>query len=251
MNWHDYLPYIVFGVTVVGSFLSAMASGGGANIVTPLLIAAGLSPQHSIATAKLWAIGTDSGSIAAFRSRVTKHKRMAVFLIIISIPIAIAASWGIRHLPDENLKLVIGVLNLALVPVLFIKHHKIKSRRRHEALQALGFVALVLFMLLASVLSAGMGGIISVILIAVFGIPALETNFIKRKASLVSDVIIIFGLMGSGLINIKYGLIIAGAGLVGGYSGSKFVLREGERFARYILMAFMIVSGIWLIVTAK
>jgi hypothetical protein len=251
MNWHDYLPYIVFVVTVIGSFLSAMASGGGANVVTPLLIAAGLSPQHSIATAKLWAIGTDSGSLVAFRARATKHKHMAAFLVIVSIPIAIAASWGIRHLPNENLKLAIGALNLALVPVLFIKHHKIKSRRRHEALQILGFIALILFMMLGSVLSAGMGGIISVILIAVFGISALETNFIKRRASLVADVIIIFGLIGSGLIDVKYGLIIACAGLVGGYSGSKFVLREGEKFARYVLMTFMVVSGIWLIATAR
>jgi len=40
------------------------------------------------------------------------------------------------------------------------------------------------------------------------------------------------------------------AGLSGGYIGSKFALREGEKFARYALMIFMLVAGIWLIATA-
>jgi uncharacterized membrane protein YfcA len=45
-------------------------------------------------------------------------------------------------------------------------------------------------------------------------------------------------------------LIGVAAGLSGGYIGSKFALREGEKFARYALMVFMVVSGIWLIASA-
>jgi uncharacterized membrane protein YfcA len=64
------------------------------------------------------------------------------------------------------------------------------------------------------------------------------------------DVVVLAGLLGSGLKNYKYGLIGMAGGLSGGYIGSKFALREGEKFARYALVVFMLVSGIWLITSA-
>jgi uncharacterized membrane protein YfcA len=67
---------------------------------------------------------------------------------------------------------------------------------------------------------------------------------------LVADIIVLVGLIGAGLINVEYGLIGMAGGLAGGYIGSKFALREGEKFARYALMVFMVVSGVWLIASA-
>jgi uncharacterized membrane protein YfcA len=90
-----------------------------------------------------------------------------------------------------------------------------------------------------------------VFLILFFGFSVLEANLIKRQVSIALDIVVLAGLLGSGLINYKYGLIGMAGGLTGGFIGSKFALREGERFARYALMAFMVVSGVWLITTAS
>jgi uncharacterized membrane protein YfcA len=87
-------------------------------------------------------------------------------------------------------------------------------------------------------------------LILFFGFKALEASLIKRQTSIALDIVVLAGLLGSGLINYKYGLIAGTAGLIGGYIGSKFALHEGEKFARYALMVFMVASGIWLVATA-
>lgn len=250
MTWHELLPYVVFTVTFVTSILSGMAGGGGGFIITPFLIAIGLTPQQSIATGKLGALGLDSGSIAAFRHRIITHKRLTLLLILISVVVGAISSFGIRHIGNQNLELTMGALNLAMIPLLFIKHHGLKSRRRHFVFQALGIVVIIGAMLLQGIFSSGIGSLINVFLIMFFGLSALETNLIKRKASLVSDMVVLAGLLGSGLINYKYGLIGMAAGLSGGYIGSKFALHEGEKFARYALVVFMVVSGIWLIASA-
>jgi uncharacterized membrane protein YfcA len=250
MTWHELLPYAVFLVTFVASILSGMAGGGGGYIITPFMIAVGLTPQQSIATVKLWALGIDSGSIAAYRRKTIKRKSLLLFLVLASALVGLISALAIRHLKNENLQLVMGLLNLAMVPILFIKHHEIKSRARHFIVQGLGLLVIIGLMLLQGIFASGVGSLINVFLIAVFGITVLEANLIKRKASLVSDIFSIAALLGASLINYKLGLIGMAGGLCGGYIGSKFALREGEKFARYALMVFMVVSGIYLITTA-
>lgn len=251
MNWHDYLPYIVFAVTFAGSVLSGMTGGGGGYVITPFLIAIGLTPQQSIATVKLWALGMDSGAIAAFRHRAIKQRKLALALILIAFPVGAISAFAVRHLANNNLQLVMGTLNLVMIPILFVKHHELKSRKQHMIVQSLGFAAIIALMLAQGIFASGVGSLINVVLIAVFGISALETSFIKRRASLITDIVAIAGLLGAGLINLKYGLIGAAGGLIGGFIGSRFALHEGEKFARYALMIFMVASGIWLVVTAK
>ena len=250
MTWHDLLPFVIFAVTFGASILSGMAGGGGGFIITPFLIAIGLTPQQSIATGKLGALGLDAGSIAAFRYQIVNHKRLAGWLVLISIAVGLVSSHAIRHIGNQHLQLVMGILNLAMVPLLFIKHHELKSRRRHYFFQVLGIITIVLAMLLGGIFSSGVGSLINVFLILFFGISALESNLIRRRASLVSDAVIIGGLLGSGLINYEYGLIGMGAALSGGFIGAQFALKEGEQFARYALVVFMIISGIWLVAAA-
>ena len=250
MTWHELLPFVVFAVTFGASILSGMAGGGGGFIITPFLIAIGLTPQQSIATGKLGALGLDTGSIAAFRHKIKENKKLLILLVILSIVVGAISSQAIRHIGNQHLQLTMGVLNLMMIPLLFIKHHGIQSRRRHFLYQTLGIVTIIAVMLLQGIFSSGIGSLINIFLIAFFGLSALEANLIKRKASLVSDVVVTAGLLGSGLINYKYGLIGMLAGLSGGYIGSQFALKEGEQFARYALMIFMLLAGIWLVTTA-
>lgn len=250
MFWHQALPYLVFLLTFVASILSGMTGGGGGYVVTPLFIALGLTPQQSIATAKLWALGIDSGSIAAFRKSKTRHKKLAMWMIAAAVPVALVTVFAIRHLKNNNLQVAMGILNITMIPILFIKHHKLKSHRRDMVLRGFGFVVIIALMLLQGIFASGVGSLINVVLIAVYGVTALETNFIKRKSSFTSDIIVLAGLLGTGLIHTEYGFIGLAGGLSGGFIGARFALHEGEKFARYALMIFMLISGIWLVASA-
>ncbi len=250
MTWHELLPYVIFAVTFVASILSGMAGGGGGFIITPFYILVGLTPQQSIATGKLGALGLDAAALAAFRGKIKKYKRFTLYLMLAAAAIGLASSYFIRNIKNQNLQLVMGIMNLVMVPFLFIKHHKLKSRRGHYILRALSVLAIVTVLLLQGIFSSGIGSLVNVFLILFFGFSALESSLIKRKASIALDVMVLSGLLGAGLINYKYGLIGMAGGLTGGFIGSRFALREGEDFARYALVVFMVVSGIWLIASA-
>lgn len=251
MTWHEALPYVVFIVTFVASILSGMAGGGGGFIITPFYIAIGLTPQQSIATGKFGALGLDAGAIAAFRGKIKQYRNFTFFLMLIAIGVGFLSSYFIRNIKNENLQLVMGVMNLSMIPLLFIKHHALKKRRRgHYILRLLSLLLIVTILLLQGTFSSGIGSLVNVFLILFFGFSALEASLIKRQASVVLDVVVLAGLLGAGLINYKYGLIGMVGGLLGGFIGSRFALHEGEKFARYALMIFMLVSGVWLVVTA-
>jgi uncharacterized protein len=251
MTWHELLPYVIFVVTFIASILSGMAGGGGGFIITPFYIAIGLTPQQSIATGKLGALGLDAGAIAAFRGKIKQYRNFTFLLMLIAIAVGVVSSYFIRNIENQNLQLVMGAMNLVMVPLLFIRHHRLKSRRKHYVLRALSVLLIVAILLLQGTFSSGIGSLVNVFLILFFGFSALEASLIKRQTSIVLDVVVLAGLLGAGLINYKYGLIGMVGGLLGGYAGSKFALREGEKFARYALMLFMIVSGIYLIATAR
>ena len=251
MTWHELLPYVIFAVTFVASILSGMAGGGGGFIITPFYIAIGLTPQQSIATGKLGALGLDAGAIAAFRGKIEQYRNFTFFLMLLAIGAGFLSSYFIRNIENNNLQVVMGAMNLVMIPLLFIRHHKLKKRRRgHYLLRALSILPIVAILLLQGTFSSGIGSLVNVLLILFFGFSALEANLIKRQTSLALDVVVLAGLLGAGLINYRYGLIGMAGGLTGGFIGSRFALHEGEKFARYALMAFMLVSGIWLITTA-
>lgn len=251
MAWHDLLPYFVFAVTFTASILSGMAGGGGGFIITPFFIAIGLTPQQSIATGKLGALGLDAGAIAAFRGKIKQYRNFTFLLMLLAIAAGFLSSYFIRNIKNENLQLVMGAMNLTMIPLLFIKHHRLKKRRRgHYLLRILTVMPIAAILLLQGTFSSGIGSLVNIFLILFFGFSALEASLIKRQISIALDVVVLAGLLGAGLINYKYGLIAMAAGTAGGYIGSRFALHEGEKFARYALMVFMLGSGIWLIATA-
>jgi uncharacterized protein len=250
MVWHQILPFVIFGVTFITSILSGMAGGGGGFVITPFYIAIGLTPQQSVATGKLGALGLDAGAIAAFRGKIKAHKRFTLYLMATAAVVGAASSYFIRHIRNENLQLVMGAMNLVMVPFVFIRHHKLKSRRGHLVLRVLSVLAIVAVLLLQGIFSSGIGSLVNVFLILFFGFSALESALMKRQVSIALDVVVLAGLLGAGLINYKYGLIGMAGGLGGGFIGSRFALHEGERFARYALVVFMVASGVYLLATA-
>jgi uncharacterized membrane protein YfcA len=251
MTWHDLLPVAVFFVTFLASLLSGMAGGGGSFIIAPFYILIGLTPQQSVATGKFASLGLNAGAIAAFKERMLENKRNSIILIISATVIGLVASLFLQHVNNAGLQLLMGLLMLAMVPFMLRKARGIKRGDPTALHKAIGGVLLIVVLFLQGIVSGGIGSLVSAIFIIFFGATALEANMMKRKASIVLNTVIVLSLLASGLINYKYGVFGMAGGLIGGYVGSHIALKKGDQFAHYILLVFMVVSGIWLILTAK
>jgi uncharacterized membrane protein YfcA len=251
MNWHHFLPGAVFLVTFAASLLSGIAGGGGGFIITPFYIAIGLTPQQAIATSKFSAFGLGAGAVAAFRERMWSNKKFSLLIMAISTAVGLISAKLITHIKNENLQLLMGILILAMIPFMLIHHRNLKKSEPHPVLRTLGFIALIFILFLQGVFSGGVGSLVSVVFIVFFGATALEANVLKRKASILLNLVIVAALLGSGLINFGLGIAGMAGGLVGGYVGSRIAVKEGETFAQYTLLGFMLLSGSWLVLTAN
>jgi uncharacterized membrane protein YfcA len=240
----------VFFVTFVASVLSGMAGGGGGYIVAPFLIWLGLTPQQTVVTGKFVSFGLTFGAIAAFRKRMFERKGLSIALMLVAAVIGLASSFLIQKVDNTLLQRLMGILMLAMVPFVIQNNGKLKKGQPTKVHQAFGALFICGVLLLQGLLGGGIGSMVSAILIIFFGTTALEANAMKRKTSLVLNVVIVASLLGSGLINYKFGLFGMAGGLIGGYIGSRTALKKGDEFARYALLVFMLLSGIWLIVTA-
>lgn len=250
MSWHHYEPVLVFVVGAAASTLSGMAGGGGSFIITPFLILIGLTPQQAVATGKFGSFGLSAGAVAAFRSRFLENKKFSLFIITLSTLCGLVASLLLRSINNRSLQLVMGILMLAMLPFMVMKNRGLSRLGVSSVGKSAGTVLLTAVLLLQGILSGGIGSLVSAIFIIFFGLSALEANVMKRKSSIVLNTVVVVALFGSGLINFSYGFAGMAGGLIGGYAGSRIAIKKGENFARYALMLFMSVSGVWLIVSS-
>jgi len=250
MNWDDLLPLAVFFVALIASIMSGMTGGGGSFILTPFYILIGLTPQQAVATGKFGGFGMSLGAVAAFRERMLQNKRLSLFVMVLAAIIGVIASLLLQEINNSILQLLIGFMMLAMVPFMIFKARKVLRKNASSVEKVIGISLLALVLLLQGLLSSGVGSLISAIFIIFFGMSALEANIMKRKTSLLITGVMTLLLLGSGLINFKYGFAGMAGGLFGGYIGSRIALKKGESFARYAMLMFMTVSGVWLVATA-
>ncbi len=227
-----------------------MAGGGGGFVVNPFLIWIGLTPQQTIATSKFGSFGLTFGAVTAFRGRMFQNKKLSIIAIIVALLMGILASIFVQKINNASLQMMMGILTLAMVPFMLHKNLGVKTRKTSGLIQTAGTGLLALVLLLQGILSGGIGALVSVIFIVFYGATAIEANILKRKASLVLNTAVVASLLTSGLINFTYGLAGIAGGFLGGYAGSHIALKKGEGFAKYTLLIFMVVSGVWLVATA-
>lgn len=251
MYWHDLLPVAVFLATFISSAFSGMAGGGGSFIILPFYILIGLTPQQTIATAKFGSFGLTAGAVAAFKKRMLDNKRLSLFIMALSGLAGFAASILVVNISNKLLQQLIALLILAMIPFMLLKRTDSQNYKPSSGMRSAGVLILAVVLFLQAAIGGGVGALVSTIFIIFFGASALEANVLKRKASLFVNVAVVAGLLGSGLINFEYGFLGMAGGFLGGYFGSKQAIKRGEDFARYTLLIFMFVSGIWLLLTAK
>lgn len=240
----DWLVLLTFVVSLGTSILSGLSGGGGGFITTPYYIFIGLSPQEAVATGKMGAVGVSAGSVAAFNGKgLVRKKYLGVFLAI-TITCALIAAWLMPKIDASIFQAIIGWTLIVLSPTLFIDSKKLAFGERAKKWIWLGFVLYVVVSFGQTMMGAGIGTLIVLVLISFFGMGALEASATKRVTQLSQAIILFILLFVQGLVVLSHGLATMVGALVGGYIGSKFAIKKGEKFIRVMLAITMVVSGV-------
>ena len=244
------LVILTFLVSLFASILSGISGGGGAFILTPYYIFIGLSPQQAVATGKFSGLGAAGGALTAFKGKGLVRKKLLLPLIVIVVGSSLLAAWLIPKVDATIFQIIIGVLLIVLIPALFINKVSLRPGWRTGKWIITGYVIYALVSFVQAMFGTGLTVLLTLDLMLLFGLGALEANATKRVAQVVQSILMFILLLLQGLVVLDHGVATLVGSFLGSHIGSKFAIKKGERFARVILAIFMAISGIALMLTA-
>jgi uncharacterized membrane protein YfcA len=242
---------IYAGVAFMASIFSAIAGAGGGFITTPLLIFLGLSPAQAVATGKIGGVAVTVGALSGMRSahgRVSKWRILPV--MVLALIVGLIVPFIIKSLDSDVYRMALGVILLAMIPVIVYKKVGLKSYKPKLWQKYAGSGLLTAALFLQGIFSGGLGSLVNVVLMGMLGMTAIEANITKRWSQLILNATIIVGVFGSGLIIWKVAIVTMCFTLVGGYIGGRLAVHKGDGFVMKVMIILMLISAVGLIAGA-
>lgn len=243
----DFLPLVTFVLSLAMGVISGMSGGGGNFIMVPYFIAVGLSPAQALATSKLAGIGSAVGTLTAFRGKGLVDKRYLVPFMSITFLCALLAAFVIPQIDAELFQKVIGIALLVLAPTMFINKGKFQPGPRTKGWIIAGFVGYTFATLAQTMVGTGMGTLINLVLMYLFGLGVLQATATKRVTQTVQSVLLFVLLAIQGLVVWVHAVAGMVGSSIGTHIGSKIALRRGVWFVKIMLAVVMLLSGVLLL----
>ena len=239
---------LVFGVGIVTGFFDSVIGAGGL-ISVPSLIFLGLPPQTAIATDRFGTLGQTSTALFKFWKAQKIVWKMVPILSILALVGSLIGANILLNADTKILEGVVGILILALLPVIFLKRDIGTTSAKTGRLKTIiGLVIYFLIMIFCGFFGQGTGPITSYVLIFFLGFTMLEnlgTGIIPWFVLSISSVII-FAF--SGIINYEIGIVLLAGMAIGGYVGAHFAIKKGNVWIKYLFVLFVVVLGAKLLI---
>ena len=245
----EWLVLVTFVVSIFASTLSGMSGGGGGFITIPYFLLIGLPPANALATAKMGGIGTAFGALTAFKGKGLVHKKLVIPFMAITFVCAIISSYLIPRIDPVLFQNIIGAVLLLLIPTLFIKKVAFQPGERSRGWIIAGFIGYTVFSFLQTLVGTGMGSLVVLILMFLFGLGALEASATKRVAGTIQSVVLFVLLAVQGLVMWAHGIAGLVGSVIGSHIGTHIAIKKGNQFVKIMLACLMAVSGVILLVT--
>lgn len=244
--------FVLFLASFVANWFSALSGGGAGLIQFPMLIFLGLPFGVALATHKVASVALGLGATVRHWRENHLERRFSLIILGAGLPGVVLGASTILRIPAQFAQLALGVLTLGLglysvfKPKLGLDH---APRNREGRALATGMVGLFAVGFLNGSITSGTGLFLTMWLIHHFGLDY------KRA---VAYTLVLCGLVWNGTGAIVLGLIgtiawgwmpalLAGS-LIGGYVGSHYAIKKGNRWIKRAFEIVTILIGLKLIV---
>ena len=211
-------------------------TGGNSLVNVPLMIMVGMSPRRAVAT-NMFAVTfmTVSATARFARAGMLRNSLLVPLGAITFLTSALGALIAVK-LPETVVKIVVGVSMAVLV--VFIALHRgaaappPPTRDRRLA----GYVGTTLLGVYGGFFSGGYTTLLTVLCVVCLSLTMMESVAITKPVNLISCIAASIVFFGGGLVDLRVGLPLAGANLVGGWVGAHVALKHGDRFVRQLFL---------------
>ena len=233
----------VFLVGVAASVIGAMV-GGGSLLSIPLLIFLGLPPQVAIATDRFAGLGAAATAFYKFWLAGKIVWRYVPILAAASLAGSLIGATLLVNADPSSLNVVVGVLLVALLPILFLQRdlglvpREVSARRLR-----LGVTLYLLVQVLAGFFGGGTGTLIFYILMSFFGVTIIQAAATQVLPFMLLTVSSLLVFAAKGIIDYRMGIVLLAGTAVGGYLGAHVAIRSGEIWVRRLFAVVVLASA--------
>lgn len=233
----------------IGAFVGSL-SGGAGLIVVPVLLFLGVPPHVSLGSFNFGDLGFKVGNIIKF----FQHKNLGVkwkdvlVLTIIAVPATILGATIVVSTDPEILSKFVGVVLLILLPLIFVnKNLGIEENRARGARLVWSHIAFFITRVWMGFFSPGSGLIETYVKIKGYGFTILQGKAVSRIPHILAGIggIIVFAL--SDFIDYRLAVILFIGMLFGGYVGTHYAIKKGDKWIKPILGIVVIITAIKMI----
>ncbi len=242
---------LILAAGFVAGFINVMA-GGGSLLTLPVLIFLGLPASVANGTNRIAITVMSATSTINFHRNGLLDRKKA---LILSIPGVIGSIIGANlaiSISDRVFHIILAII--MLVTISFIVWDPAKRWGKNQAEMGiskgkwtLGILLFFFVGVYGGFIQAGAGFFIIAILTGVFGLSLTKSNALKLFISGVYIFISLFVFLYHGEVNIWYGVTLAAGMGTGGWVGSHFAVKKGDKLVKVFLVISVIAMAIKLL----
>ncbi len=240
---------ILLLVGLVTGFINTVA-GGGSLLTLPVFIFMGFDSAVANATNRVAVFYQSLTSIFAFRRQGIRGMRYGLWLGLSATVGAVIGTFIAMKMDNEVFKTVLAIVMFVVVILILLdpllkKAHAIEI---HSPLRLT--IALIIFFFIGiygGFLQAGIGFVIIATLSTVNKMNLVKINNIKVIVVFIYTAMSVAIFAWKGVIDWKYGMVLAVGQSAGGWAGSVWSVRKGEKWIRRVLLLMLLVMGLKLL----
>jgi uncharacterized membrane protein YfcA len=240
---------LIAAVGVAAGFLNTVA-GGGSLITMPILIFLGLPSAVANGTNRVAVMSQSVAAVANFRSKGYFDWKLSLLLAVPAAAGAIVGSGIAVSLPDDIFNKALAVVMLIVLALIVWNPQKRQKKERETVGTKEKVIGMIVFFgvgVYGGFIQAGVGFIMIAALTFLTGHSLARINsmkvFIVAVYMLFSLVVFIL----SGMVDWVLGLSLAFGNRIGGYLGSNFSVKKGDRWIKAVLIAAVVAMSLKLL----
>ncbi len=248
---HVPVELLIFLVGIIGAFISGIAAGSGIIVISALLFF-GIPPHIALGTSNFGDVGSKLGNILRF----SKSKNMGVLrrdviaLTLICVPATIIGSLIVVSINEEILSKLIGIILLIIFPILFINRNLgLKENRAVGKKRIISHIAYFFASAWSGFFSPGAGFLETFIRIRGYGYTILQGKAVTRIPLVLSGIGSVLVFAFSDLINYRYAVTLFLGMMIGGYIGTDFAIKKGDKWLKPLLGLIILGTAIKMILS--
>ena len=246
MEWYIILLVIVIGF--VAGFINTLA-GSGSLLTLPLLIFLGLPANVANGTNRIAILLQNIIGVVSFKKQKVFEYKEGIFLAIPAIIGSVIGAFLAVDLDEDLMKKIIAGLLVFMFFMILYKPQKWITGKKEIKEKASVWQIIVFFFigLYGGFIQAGVGFFLLAGLVLSVGYDLVKANAIKVLIVLLYTIFALAVFMFNDQVNYTFGFILAIGNMLGAYVATKFAVKNGAKYVRYILLLAIGISALKLL----